>query len=90
MISPEDVECSSPKLPNCCVDLAYFGAASTALLVIYTTAGREFSRHDYGDMVLETVQTQGKNQHLLSQLCSLNRQNTERPKAQKGEKPDPR
>ncbi|XP_035751774.1 ALK and LTK ligand 1 [Egretta garzetta] len=40
-------------------------------------------------MLLETVQTQGKNQHLLSQLCNLNRQNAERPKAQKGEKPDP-
>ena len=89
VISPEDVEFSCPKPTNCCVDLAYFSAASTAL-VIYTPAQHEFSRHNYGDMKLETVQTQGKNQHLLSQLCSLNRQNTEKLKAQKGEKPHPR
>lgn len=89
MLSPEDVESSCPKPTNSCVDLAYFNAMSTAL-VIYTAAGHEFSRHNYGDMVLETVQTQGKSQHMLSQLCSLNRQNLEKLNAQKGEKPHPR
>ena len=54
------------------MDLDYFSSVSTALLVICTLPGHDFSRHDYGDMVLEAVETQGKNQYLLSQLCSLN------------------
>lgn len=68
------------KPTNCCVDLAYFSAVNTGL-VIYNPAGHEFSWHNNDDMVLETVQIQGKNQHLLSQLYSQNRQNTEKLKA---------
>lgn len=82
---PEDVVVLCPKSTNYCVELTYFRAAITVLF-IYTASGHEFSWHNYGDMIVETVQTQGKNQHLLSQLCSLNRQNTEKLKAQKGEK----
>lgn len=74
------------KSTNCCVELAYFRAVITVLF-IYTPLGHEYSWHNYGDMIQETVQTQGKNQHVLSQLCSLNRQNTEKLKAQDSERP---
>lgn len=79
-----EVLCS--KSTNCCVELAYFRAVITVLF-IYTPLGHECSWHNYGDMIQETVQTQGKNQHVLSQLCSLNRQNTEKLKTQDSERP---
>lgn len=86
-----DVEFSCPKPTNCCVDLAYFSAASTGLLGISTTAGHEFSRHDSGDMVLETVQTHGKKSApAVTALQCVQTKQRERLKAEKGEKPDPR
>lgn len=61
---------------NCCMELAYFRAVITVFFIC-TPLGHEWSCDNYGDMILEKVQTQGKNRHLLSQLCSLHRQNTE-------------